>query len=64
MSTWTRADILPADHPTDTHPIPVAFPPPLRLLRALSGPSEPPPVFIQFLTLADVADRAMTVEWV
>lgn len=54
---------LPADHPNDTHPIPVAFPP-LRLLRALSGPAHPPPVFVQFLTLADVEDRAMTVEWV
>lgn len=56
-------NILPADHPNDTAPIPVAFPP-LRLLRALSGSSEPPPVFVQFLTLADVADRAMMVEWV
>lgn len=63
MSTWTRADILPADQLNDTALIPVA-PPPLRLLRALSGPSKPPPVYIQFLTLADVADRAMTVEWV
>ena len=55
--TWTPADILPADHANDTRP-------PIELLRALSGPSEPPPVFVQFLTLADVADRAMTVEWV
>ena len=55
---------LPADHPNDTQPIQVAFPPPLRLLRALSGPSEPPPVTVDFITLADVADRAMTVEWV
>lgn len=58
--TYTPAAILPCDHPNDTgraHP-------PLPLLRALSGPSDPPPVFVEFLTLADVADRAMTVEWV
>lgn len=63
MSTWTRADILPADHPNDTAPIPVAFPP-LRLLRALSGPSDPPPVFVEFITMADVADRVRLVGWV
>lgn len=58
--TWTPADIIPCDHPNDTgrtHPH-------LLLLRALSGPSEPPPVTVDFITLADVADRAMTVEWV
>ena len=60
MSTWTRADILPADHPSDTAPIPVAFPP-LRLLRALSGPDAPPPVVVDFITLADVADRVRLV---
>ena len=51
--------ILPCDHRDDTAP-PVLVPP-LRLLRALSGPDAPPPVVVEFLTLADVADR---VEWV
>ena len=60
MSTWTRADTLPADHRNDTAPIPVAFPP-MRLLRALSGPSKPPPVVVEFLTLADVADQVRLV---
>lgn len=58
--TWTPADIIPCDHPNDTD----RTHPPLPLLRALSGPSDPPPVVVEFLTLADVADRAMTVEWV
>lgn len=57
--TWTPADIIPCDHRDDTAP-PVLVPP-LRLLRALSGPDAPPPVVVEFLTLADVADR---VEWV
>lgn len=57
--TWTPAAILPCDHRNDTAP-PVLVPP-LRLLRALSGPNDPPPVVVEFLTLADVADR---VEWV
>ncbi len=57
---YTPADILPCDHPNDTgrqHP-------PLPLLRALSGLSDPPPVYVEFLTLADVADRVRMVEWV
>lgn len=57
--TWTPTTILPCDHRDDTAP-PVLVPP-LRLLRALSGPAAPPPVTVDFITLADVADR---VEWV
>ena len=53
----TPADIIPCDHRDDTG----RTRPPLPLLRALSGPSEPPPVMVAFITLADVADR---VEWV
>jgi hypothetical protein len=54
MNFWTPADIIPCDHRNDTHP-------PIELLRALSGPDAPPPVTVEFITLADVADR---VEWV
>ena len=60
---WTPTTILPADHINDTAPAPVASPP-LRLLRALSGPDAPPPVVVEFLTLADVADRVQAVGWV
>lgn len=55
--TYTPTTILPCDHPNDTHP-------PIELLRALSGPSDPPPVVVEFLTLADVADRVRLVGWV
>ncbi len=58
--TWTPADILPASHPDDTgraHP-------PITLLRALSGPADPPPVLVEFLTLEQVADRVKIVGWV
>lgn len=58
--TYTPAAVLPCDHPNDTgraHP-------PITLLRALSGPSDPPPVFVEFITLADVADRVRLVGWV
>lgn len=54
--------ILPCDHCNDTAP-PMLVPP-LRLLRALSGPDAPPPVVVEFLTLADVADRVRLVGWV
>ena len=73
--TYTPAAILPCDHNDDrarpmpmmpldllrVRPVPV---PPLRLLRALSGPDAPPPVVVEFLTLADVADRVQAVGWV
>jgi hypothetical protein len=55
--TYTPAAILPCDHPNDTgwtHP-------PMPLLRALSGPDAPPPVVVDFITLADVADRVRLV---
>lgn len=54
--------ILPCDHRNDTAP-PLLVPP-LCLLRALSGPSDPPPVVVEFITLADVADRVRLVGWV
>ena len=60
MTAWTPADILPASHPDDTG----RTRPHLRLLRALSGPADPPPVFVDFITLAEVAERVQTVEWV
>jgi len=57
--------ILPADHLDDTgHTVTGASRPPITLLRALSGPAAPPPVVVEFLTLADVADRVQAVEWV
>jgi hypothetical protein len=59
---WTPADIIPCDHANDTAP-PVLVPP-LPLLRALSGPDAPAPVVVEFLTLADVADRVRLVGWV
>lgn len=60
--TWTPADIIPCDHRNVTgHTVTGASLPPLTLLRALSGPDAPPPVTVEFITLADVADR---VEWV
>ncbi len=58
--TYTPAAILPCDHPNDTG----RLHPPLPLLRALSGPSDPPPVVVEFITLADVADRVRMVGWV
>jgi hypothetical protein len=45
--TWTPADILPTDHPNDTHP-------PMDLIRALSGPAVPEPPLVEFVALDDV----------
>jgi len=46
-ATWTTADIIPTDHPNDTHP-------PIALIRALSGPTVPEPPLVEFVALADV----------
>ena len=54
---WTPAAIIPCGHRNDTQP-------PIELLRAMSGPIDPPPVYVEFLTLADVADRVRLVGWV
>ena len=56
----TPADIIPCDHRDDTG----RTRPPITPLRALSGPDAPPPVVVEFLTLADVADRVQAVGWV
>lgn len=56
--------ILPCDHRNDTAPPVLVQVPPLRLFRALSGPDASPPVFVDFITLAEVAERVQTVEWV
>jgi hypothetical protein len=38
--------------------------PPIMLFHLVPGPDAPPPVVVEFLTLADVADRVQAVGWV
>lgn len=78
--TYTPPAILPCDHANDTgrtHPPiellralsapadwPTTMVPPIMLFHLVPGPDAPPPVVVEFLTLADVADRVQAVGWV